>query len=333
MKLLVLNDTRAELHYGCDLVMQAILSKLNCKGENEVVTLPNTAGVDEIRREFVDGKPDKVIVNGEGTLHHDQPRAILLADAIYTAVELSIDVYIINSTVQENGTYIMNSLRLAKNIFVRDSRSKEYLGSLGIHSEIVADLSLYSRLGSAADDFNKENLLFSDSVNKNITDNLFNKYNKNGKFISLHHIPNGGRSRIAYKLYRKIVWLNSKIKFLLGISNNRDKMLLGYKNNLNDLICEISRAKIVVTGRFHLACLCILLRVPFVAIESNTYKISSLLKDVGLSDKRCVENVDDLHDFENLTTYSEYELSNIKYFMAEYTSSVEKMFHKILKNA
>jgi polysaccharide pyruvyl transferase WcaK-like protein len=38
----------------------------------------------------------------------------------------------------------------------------------------------------------------------------------------------------------------------------------------------------VVTGRFHMACIAMLLNQPFVAIASNTHKLEGMLDDAGI---------------------------------------------------
>jgi hypothetical protein len=51
---------------------------------------------------------------------------------------------------------------------------------------------------------------------------------------------------------------------------------------LVELFHLIAGSRLVVTGLFHMSCLALLARTPFVALPSNTHKIEGLLDDVGL---------------------------------------------------
>jgi polysaccharide pyruvyl transferase WcaK-like protein len=51
-------------------------------------------------------------------------------------------------------------------------------------------------------------------------------------------------------------------------------------------LAELSARDMVVTGRFHAVCLAILTRTPFVAVKSNSWKIETLLRDIGLNPGR-----------------------------------------------
>jgi hypothetical protein len=55
-----------------------------------------------------------------------------------------------------------------------------------------------------------------------------------------------------------------------------------------DYASYLSAHELVLAGRYHAVCFCLATRTPFVAVESNTPKISSLLSDVFGSNRRVV---------------------------------------------
>jgi polysaccharide pyruvyl transferase WcaK-like protein len=74
--------------------------------------------------------------------------------------------------------------------------------------------------------------------------------------------------------------------------------------------------RLLVTARYHALCFALQLNIPFLAIESNTFKIQGLLKDIGIDNFRFVKKSDQLNfSKENLEKYfyfSNNELKKIK---------------------
>jgi hypothetical protein len=72
--------------------------------------------------------------------------------------------------------------------------------------------------------------------------------------------------------------------------------------------------------------------VPFVAISSNTFKMESLLNDIGL-DKRRIIDIKELNDIERLknkySLFSSDEEKNINNYINVANQQIELMFNEI----
>lgn len=86
---------------------------------------------------------DAVIVNGEGSIHHNGPIAADLACLAPYSRSLGKPCYLINSLVQANGPAIMADLSAFSSIWTRDRRSADELRKHGIASEVCCDLSFF----------------------------------------------------------------------------------------------------------------------------------------------------------------------------------------------
>ena len=51
---------------------------------------------------------------------------------------------------------------------------------------------------------------------------------------------------------------------------------------VDDFMALLSSSELVVTGRFHVVCLCLITGTPFLAVASNSHKVEGMLEDAGL---------------------------------------------------
>lgn len=73
-------------------------------------------------------------------------------------------------------------------------------------------------------------------------------------------------------------------------------------------------------------------RTPFLAIESNTFKISALLSDIGIED-RCLSKTAFLAGTElQRAPFSQSELEKISFFDRRAQDGFRDMFERILKH-
>lgn len=259
LKAVILNDTRRNRdHPGCIEVMSTIefLSNLNSIEIIKSYERTDASSCEGFEEEI--SKCNAVLLNGEGTFHHDQTEAIQLAECIRIAHGMGKPCHLINCTWESN--HVVNSmLPILSSISVRDSRSQKQIQSLGFDATVSPDLSLYKR----GDDLNIENksrkITFIDSVNWRTT----------------KHIAAAAAS-VDEDLYvmgpaywKKLKYATAHIQ--LGLRGRRVRK--AYVPSLQGLI---------VTGRFHGLCLAIRRKLPFIAIPSNTPKLESLISDIGL---------------------------------------------------
>jgi hypothetical protein len=86
-----------------------------------------------------------------------------------------------------------------------------------------------------------------------------------------------------------------------------------------DYASYLSAHQLALAGRYHAVCFCLATRTPFVAAESNTPKISSLLSDVFGSNSRVV-------------TVSEIKAANLDQF-AVWSAAEEEALGRFLDKA
>lgn len=145
MRVAVFNDTRPSEHFGCSLVMDN-LEALLCANHLEVVwRWP--VGRDWRKASSLlpkRGDVDVVLVNGEGTIHHDKtrPRAMWLAEVGgFSRDELGVPAFLINATLYRNSTELYRALARFEAVFVRDSMSADELRKHGLQGQVVPDLT------------------------------------------------------------------------------------------------------------------------------------------------------------------------------------------------
>ena len=127
-KTLLLNDN-THYHHGCAKVMETY------SFDDSIAT--NIA----VDVDFSDYST--VILNGEGTMHHNQSRAIKFLQALKDAYHLGCDIQLVNTVWQDMTNDYDDVLAKCSQIEVRDIISQKELKSRhGINSKIVPDRSI-----------------------------------------------------------------------------------------------------------------------------------------------------------------------------------------------
>jgi hypothetical protein len=226
MNILFVNDT-SNYHCGSFLTCEVLLKLINLKVNNvERISTGNFKYKNSIS--FY----DLVIINGEGTFHHDYPNAKNIYNLAKKFKEEGKKVFLINTVIQD----ISFDLSIFDYISVRESNS-----SMGKYP-IVQDPCFYKVIDNS--DNKEEYVLFIDSVVKKVSDKIFDEFNK-------------------FKGPKKYIVMDNKI-------------------SLNDFLKLCKNASCIITGRYHGVVFSIMCEKKFVAFESNTHKISGLLKDLNL---------------------------------------------------
>lgn len=267
---LVLNDTSGSRHPGCVLVMKQLHEMCKSVGIDIVAALPTN---NRLLRDMaaVLSRCDVVMINGEGTIHHDRFGALLLRDAAMMAAEYEKPTVLIN-TVWEGNVVVNDMLPLMSMVCVRESLSKAAIDALGFCSDIVPDLIFNAEICRAptAGEPHCDIMIFDD-VRTDFSF-LLGRYARRMD-IPFHRMEPMPSPR---RLSRYPAWMRLVI---MG----------GFRSQF---ICEkidiLRDAKILVTGRYHGACLAIMLGLPFIAVPSNTHKIDGLIKDANLGPGACL---------------------------------------------
>ena len=143
----IFNDTSFEYHHGSICVMDVLKSKLK-ENFNIIKTFPcyefdDASNVDKYFKKNIQKyliSIDIIIVNGEGTIHDDQSRALKLLKVINNCKKINKDIILLNCSIENMTNESLNYLRQINKIFVRDLQTLNYLSKNNIKSEYVPDL-------------------------------------------------------------------------------------------------------------------------------------------------------------------------------------------------
>lgn len=330
MQALLVNDASLAGHHGSCLVTEQIKALASRTG------IAVTTGWDwESILAILQDQPkpfDMVIVNGEGSIHHDSKAARRISALAPRLAAKGVPAYLVNATIEGCSADVLHGLGAYRACFVRDSASQAELALAGLHSEVVADLVLTAAI---APQLNRTigPLLLTDSSDEAKTARLIGlKQRWNGSMIiTLRSAPprpvRGSSTRaLSYGFKRAIASTAPLSPWSLryaGALQTREK-----------LIEVFTSCSGLIAARYHAVCLALVLRVPFLALEGNTGKTGALLRDLGLQ-ARCV-------DFDSLEStcsppvvpaFDGREVAAINSFVSNSTTAAAAMFTFIAADA
>lgn len=334
-KCVILNDTSYDFHHGCEIVMSNIIYLLREIGLETIDT--NSVGVNwKSNEEFMHNMSDAdiVIVNGEGTLHHNSIRVKELSPiGKYVKENLNIPIVLINTTYQDNGPEIAMYMKYFDLIFVRETMSQNDLKQFSIESKVVPDMTFYTKFNLSSKLINNS-IGTTDSVYDNVSKSLYDLSIKNRyQYLPALTTPN-------IKDLNKIVIFKT-IKFYLRkiiryiqwkLFKRFDIILMGTFNYIGDYkhyIQKIANLNFIFIGRYHALCFALKTLTPFFAIKSNSHKIESMLEDIGIDHERIV-NHSDLDNLK-LKPFTREEETKIKTYINHAPIKIEAMFQEIKK--
>ncbi len=330
-KAVLLNDTSVNNHHGCKLVIENIHKYCKNAGIDIIHTIKINERWDDAENVQKIKQAHILLVNGEGTMHHSKNKAILLASSAIFCRDAGIMPVLFNSVYESNNEYINNAISFFKLIFVRESKSKRVISSLGFRSEIVPDMTFGTDINLTHKRKNHY-ILITDSVDKKLSNKLFD-YHKSltgAKFITMRVKPKK-KDQIKTKS------LNRYLKDILLrlFANKKTKATLNpeidnlFINSTSDFISIIASARFVVTGRFHAICVALQTQTPFVALSSNTHKIEGLLNDVGLSHRLIDEKELKKVELTSFMAFSKNEIESISQYCNNSKKQILEMFTTI----
>lgn len=141
MKVLIFNDT-SNYHHGCFKVMEYLIKEVASKHE----ILASVRGNIDIVQWPVDefNEAELILINGEGTMHHNRPLAIQYLELLREAKRLGKKTALIN-TVWQSMTLDKELIEVLKDTYisVREVLSAQELQKSGIDVDIHLDLSYF----------------------------------------------------------------------------------------------------------------------------------------------------------------------------------------------
>jgi len=285
-KIAYFNCTATQPHIGCYAVTDAHFRMLLGNGYEIIHIAPLNAlskyigttkeeTIHNLEQSYVIDiikKADAIIINGEGTIHHNQGQDLLCLAEV--SRKLNTYVFLVNAVIESLEGYdeILNNLT---DLNVREINSSNFLKNKGINHRIVLDSILEANFnGDKKLDF-KDKIILTDwhikrdaDVGRKILE-FERKYRKDIVFFPLHHL---------YHLQN---------------------------DNWRGIIESLSEAKVIITGRHHGVYLAGLAGIPIVAMPSNTYKVEGTLKMFSEEISFC--DTDD-----NLEEKMDYAINNPK---------------------
>ena len=214
-------------------------------------------------------KCDAVIVNGEGSIHHNLMRALALFGLMRTCVLANKPVLLLNSTIQAMDTEILKSvLGDLQILHTRERRSFDEIQKNYCTNTICAPDLAFLAVDRQIRNFKH----FTDAkqcciitagvaVSARTLDILFDT------IFQLHLTPvylcigDGGEAELAKRIcaQRKVALVNA------------------WEIPVDEIVGFLSQFKIAISGRHHINIFLLCAGVPFVAIPSNTWKIEQTL--------------------------------------------------------
>jgi polysaccharide pyruvyl transferase WcaK-like protein len=287
LRALVLGDTSAAPHHGCELVMANLRRGLADAGVD--IVLEHTGKAWQADPRVVSALPavDLLVINGEGTMHHDRPQGYDFVEAAEVAARSKVPAYLVNCTWQQNSPKLAERAQVFRKIHVRESQSAAELAQVNTSSVVTPDLTLATdwTISQTA----RRGWLVTDSTMTDVTRELLDvsRHLSGARFIPViaSECPKLGWARQVKRTVQKYA---ARVLSPLGVLTSY--VSLDYAlPSARAFLDEMARCEAMLTGRFHAVCFAILTGTPFLALRSNSSKIESLMRDAGLSPDRIVD--------------------------------------------
>lgn len=291
MKVVVLNDTSCDMHHGCHSVMLAIHDLLSRQGF-ETISYWAAHKNWLLEPRFCDAvrSAKLLIINGEGTIHHERLSGRLLLEAGVYAKSIGVPVALINTGWEANGPGFSSLLDNFDLLAARDSRSAKRMAAGGANVRCVPDLSIWYARNHAPSN------LRGLRAGVGLTDNV-----DRFKSLALEHlrqsygaetlaITYGKAGLLGWAGYvRRGIALREDLRNPVRLANlilQRHRQWRAGDTQTNAFIERIAALELLVSGRFHACTFALATGTPVIAQSSNTGKIAALFHDAGLENWR-----------------------------------------------
>jgi len=186
---------------------------------------------------------DSLLINGEGSMHHGSRGFMRKMNLLEKAQLIGKNTFLINTVWMKNPSLYDSVLRNINQIVCRDLFSCEDLQkNHGVDSSLAPDLSCLSMTS-------EERLIFLESLG-----------NRNNQMIFTDFYASDFEGWVQYTA--------CKFKDFKTVDMSKISWI--------SLLSLIGQSRLVVTGRFHMVCACLLTKTPFVALKSNSHKIEGM---------------------------------------------------------
>lgn len=288
----VANDVGMARHHGSKMVTARLVNELSARGF-AVMTIP--AGENWRHHSAVISGAACVVVNGEGTLHHSAPAARELLTLAPYCQGRSIPVFLVNTIWQDNSPLMAQQAKSFTAIFVRESMSQKQLADTGVSSEVVPDLVLGWSVPQVS--VARNGVVITDSVVLSDTQLLAKSAMTTGAVFTTLEPPHPEPLDYTHVPFTRLqspasVSLSAAWKGVIRRAYSaRGQLYVAARRwrgaqvefPLEDFFTVLRHSELLITGRFHAACMAMVTGTPFLASGSNSHKIEAMLEDAGLS--------------------------------------------------
>ncbi len=258
-------------------INQRLISSRRLKPFTKSVSRPSRAYFNFVKRYILRNKRnilsaidscDLVIINGEGSIHHNSLTSIILLAIASIAKDRHKTVHLINATLQALTPTQIEILKKLDRIVVREVYSRHYLAGNEIDSVLGADASWIFLNHNFRAAFQKRKIkkgierriLLTPGVRGEISENLLNRLSSGNKKVDYLAID-----PLDLKKYEL---LKSKINFQKAIAGD---------SFLKKADALTKNYDLVVSGRHHIAIAALFFGLPLIPVATNTYKIEATL--------------------------------------------------------
>jgi polysaccharide pyruvyl transferase WcaK-like protein len=324
----LLNDTRIDLHHGCTTVIETIDTLAARSGIKVIAKSPahsNWRADPEITSAI--DRADLVIVNGEGTIHHDRPAGIKLLEVGEYAKSKNTKAALINSTWQANCADSLRALDNFDIVTVRESASQGELAGHGVEARRIPDLALYHEPPVSPE---RKGVGYCDSVQGPKALELYKKmWALDGEPLPIVQLPldpmTSLRWLLRYGASKSAIFnpAHAMPALRAALQDYREQ-----EPSRDVTTAEVAAKRLVVTGRFHMLIFCLGARTPMLALSSNTHKNEATLADAGLEPWRLIDKPSDLDAamLERAAQWHGDEAANLDRFLSEGRGAMETLF-------
>lgn len=326
---LLLNDTSLAGNHGSTLATQQIMDLAAEAGIEVVRRYSGDIDLRKVDRQGI----DLVLVNGEGSLHSTSKAALGIASVPRWASEHGLAAFLINSIYQDNSAAVLEGVSGYDGIYLRDPFSAEELTRDGGVASGVVDIAM--SWSPAPTKLPGSRIVVTDASGKADNKALykFSTLSAERYFLPLRAQVPTGRSVAEARASRRL-----KFTLRRGFARlqkpSLDQARYGHAIADFNAFTQFLRdeAGLVVTGRYHGVCLAAALRIPFLALVSESHKTKSLLQSLGLSGRGLSREAlleADAKTLSSFGTFSDGEMKSIEEFVNKQRVEAHKMFEAI----
>ncbi|MCC7034628.1 MAG: polysaccharide pyruvyl transferase family protein [Acidobacteria bacterium] len=302
MRVVLLNDTRADPNPGCQATVSVLVRQLAAALDARVTTRPRGEGYDAFAPLIASGaahdavawstavdrlaadsgladalcSADLVVANLEGTFHHHTVGALALGGTLALAHRLGRPVWALNGTVEGIDRWLLDlTLVPAAHVSVREPRSARWLAARGLHATLAADAAFLAApfLARSPAAPAAGRVFYTPGVLAGLLPSRTEAVS--AILEDLHAVASTGRRPV-------LAWLEDREAPLAAAIAARGWATLDLRPlPWTGIGRHLRGFDLVISGRYHVLVFAAMAGRPFLARPSNTHKIEGLLEHLG----------------------------------------------------